>query len=163
MVEIRTQGLWYEEFTEGTALTSRGRTITEADIVSFAGLTGDYNPMHTDAQYMKNHQFGARVAHGALTFSYAVGLLYQLNVLDGTIIAFTDFEMKLRQPVFIGDTIHVTATVKGRRDMPTAGGGMITLDVKILNQDDKIVEKGEWTMLVRSRPVETPAGESKAE
>ncbi|HVO43635.1 MAG TPA: MaoC/PaaZ C-terminal domain-containing protein [Aggregatilineales bacterium] len=154
MTDIRTHGLWFEEFTEGTVITSRGRTITESDIVAFAGLTGDFNSMHTNAEYMKTHQFGARVAHGALVFSIAIGQLYQLNILEGTIIAFTSFEMKMRLPVMIGDTIHATATVTGSRPMAAAGGGLVILDVKVLNQEDKVVEKGEWSFMVKSRPRE---------
>jgi len=153
MSDIRIQGLWFEEFTEGLTIASRGRTVTEADIVNFAGLSGDYNPMHTDAQYMKSHQFGARVAHGALVFSIATGLLYQLNVLEGTVIAFRSFEMKLSQPVYIGDTIHIAAKVASLRAMSAVGGGLVVLDVKILNQEDKIIQKGEWTIMVRSKPV----------
>jgi 3-hydroxybutyryl-CoA dehydratase len=145
-------GLWFEEFAEGLTIETRGRTITEADIVNFAGVTGDFNPMHTDAEYAKNTQFGQRVAHGALIFSYAVGQLYQLGVLEGTIIAFTNFEMKLRAPVYIGDTIKVTATVTKTRAMSAAGGGMVSFDIKIVNQKGEVTQKGEWTVMMKSRP-----------
>jgi acyl dehydratase len=146
------QGLWFEEFIEGMPIRTRGRTITEADLVAFAGLSGDFNPMHTDARYAETTQFGARIAHGALVFSVATGLAYQLGVLEGTVIAFLGFEMKLRAPVYIGDTIRVEASVSKRRPMPAAGGGIVTLDVKVLNQRDEAVQKGEWTIMVRSRP-----------
>jgi acyl dehydratase len=149
---IRMQGLWFEEFTDGMSIETRGRTITEADLVAFAGLTGDYNPMHTDAEFAKTTSFGARVAHGALIFSYAIGQLYQLGFMEGTIVAFTGFEMKLRQPVFIGDTIKVSATVSGTRAMASAGGGLVTFDVKITAQDGKVAQKGEITVMARSKP-----------
>jgi 3-hydroxybutyryl-CoA dehydratase len=151
------QGLWFEEFIEGLPIRTRGRTITEADLVAFAGLSGDFNPMHTDARYAETTQFGARIAHGALIFSVATGLAYQLGVLEGTVIAFLGFEMKLRAPVYIGDTIRVEASVSKRRPMPAAGGGIVTLDVKVLNQRDEAVQKGEWTIMVRSRPDESGA------
>lgn len=156
---ITMQGLWFEEFTEGVEFVSRGRTITEADIVTFAGVSGDFNPMHTDAEYAKTTQFGARIAHGALVFSVATGLMYQLNMLEGTVIAFTGFEMKLRAPVFIGDTIKVTGKVTGTRKMAAAGGGFVTFDVKIINQKGETVQKGELTLMMRSRPAsaDTPA------
>ena len=70
------QGMWFEDFTEGLTVTTKGRTITEADIINFAGVSGDFNPMHTDAEYVKGTHFGARVAHGALVFSIATGLAY---------------------------------------------------------------------------------------
>ena len=154
MSALPRRGLWFEEFTEGLTIETRGRTITEADVVNFAGVTGDFNPMHTDAEYAKNTQFGQRVAHGALVFSYAVGLMYQLGYLEGTIIAFTSFEMKLRAPVYLGDTIKVTGTVTKRRPMGSAGGGFVTLDVKITNQKGEITQKGEWTVLMAGQPVE---------
>lgn len=146
------QGLWFEEFIEGLPIRTRGRTITEADLVTFAGFSGDFNPMHTDSVYAEGTQFAARVAHGALVFSVATGLAYQLGVLEGTVIAFLGFEMKLRAPVYIGDTIRAEASVSKRRPMPAAGGGIVTLDVKVLNQKDEAVQKGEWTIMVRSQP-----------
>ncbi|MEP7289309.1 MAG: MaoC/PaaZ C-terminal domain-containing protein [Chloroflexota bacterium] len=152
MSDFKAHGLWFEEFNEGLSVESRGRTITEADLVNFAGVSGDYNPMHTDAEFAKNTQFAARVAHGALVFSIATGLTYQLGVLEGTVIAFTGFEMKLRAPVFIGDTIRVIATVSKRRAMPAASGGFVTFDIKVPNQKGEITQKGEWTVLVASRP-----------
>ena len=146
------QGLYFEQFTEGLSMESRGRTITETDIISFAGLSGDFNPMHTDAEFAKNTQFGMRVAHGALIFSIATGLAYQLGFLEGTVIAFTNFEMKLRAPVFIGDTIKVTVVVNKSRAMAAAGGGLVTFDVKVTNQKGEVVEKGEWGVMIKSQP-----------
>jgi acyl dehydratase len=151
-----TRGLWFEEFVEGLAIETRARTITEADIVNFAGVSGDFNPMHTNAEYAKGSQFGARIAHGALVFSIASGLAYQLGFIEDTVIAFTGFEMKLRNPVFIGDTIKLVAKVSGRRSMKAAGGGLVMLDVKIVNQKGEVVQKGEWSMMVKSKPAETP-------
>ncbi len=167
MTDVRARGLWFEQFTEGLSIETGGRTITEADIINFAGVSGDFNPMHTDAEFAKNTQFGARVAHGALVFSIATGLSFQLGFLDGTIIAFTSFEMKLRAPAYIGDTIKMTATVSKRRAMPAAGGGFVTLDVKILNQKGEAVQKGELVLLIKSQPasagVQSAAGESSAQ
>jgi acyl dehydratase len=152
MSDLTRRGLWFEEFTEGLMSESRGRTITETDLVNFAGISGDFNPMHTDAEYVKGTEYKARVAHGALVFSIATGLTYQQGALEGTVMAFTNFEMKLRKPVFIGDTIKVQTKVTGRRPMPAAGGGMVTLDIKVTNQNGDIVQKGEWTVMVRSDP-----------
>ncbi len=149
-------GLYYEEIEIGTELVTRGRTITEADLVSFAGLTGDYNPMHTDAEYMKGSVFGQRIAHGMLTLSYAVGQAYQLGFMERTVIAFRGLEMKFSLPVFIGDTLHSELKVREKKEARRMGGGWVTLDVKIVNQDGKTVQSGEWTMLIAFKP-ETPA------
>ena len=145
-------GLYYEEIEIGTELVTRGRTITEADLVSFAGLTGDYNPMHTNAEYMKGSVFGQRIAHGMLTLSYAVGQAYQLGFMEQTVIAFRGLEMKFSLPVFIGDTLHTELKVREKKESRRMGGGWITLDVKIVNQAGKIVQSGEWTMLIAFKP-----------
>jgi acyl dehydratase len=152
MSDIKAHGLWFEEFQEGLSIETRGRTITEADVVNFAGISGDFNPMHTDAEYVKNHPYGTRVAHGTLIFSIATGLAYQLGFLEETAIAFTGFEMKLRAPVFIGDTIRVNLNVTKRRAMAAAGGGLVTFDVKVRNQKGEVTQKGEWVMMIRSNP-----------
>jgi 3-hydroxybutyryl-CoA dehydratase len=144
-------GLYFEDFEEGMELETRGRTITETDIVNFAGLSGDYNPMHTDAVYAEGTQFGQRVAHGLLGLSVASGLAYQLGFLEGTVIAFTGLEWKFRQPVVIGDTIRAHIKVTKLREMKRAGGGFVTVNIEVLNQDDAVTQKGEWTVLVASK------------
>lgn len=146
----KQHGLWFEEFVEGLSIETRGRTITEADLVNFAGVSGDFNPMHTDAEFAAGTPYGKRVAHGALVFSIATGLTYQLGFLEGTIMAFTGLEWKFRDPVYIGDTVKVTASVVKRRAMAALGGGFVTFDVKVINQAGKVAQKGEWTILVRS-------------
>lgn len=145
-------GYYFEEIEVGQTMTTRGRTITESDIVQFAALTGDYNPMHTDAEYMKAHPMKQRVAHGMLTLSYAVGLLYQLGFMERTVLAFRGLEMKFSLPVFIGDTMRVRLTVAEKKEMKRLGGGIITAQVKILNQDGKTVQSGSMELLLASRP-----------
>lgn len=149
---LTQRGLYFEEFEEGQTLETRGRTITEADIVNFAGLSGDYNPMHTNAAYAATTQFEQRVAHGLLGLSIASGLSYQLGFLEGTVIAFTGLDWKFREPIFIGDTIRAVVKVTKLREMKAAGGGFVSFDIKVLNQDDKVTQKGEWTVLVASKP-----------
>lgn len=145
-------GLYFEEFELGQTMTTHGRTITESDIVQFGSLTGDFNPMHFDAEYMKTHMIGQRIAHGMLTISYAVGQAYQLGFMEGTVLAFRALEMKFSQPVFIGDTIHVEIKVAETKPAERLGGGIVTFDVKIINQDGKSVQKGTWTVLMASKP-----------
>jgi acyl dehydratase len=150
----RPVGLYYEQYEVGQKLTTRGRTITEADIVQFAGLTGDYNPMHTDAEYMKSSMFGQRIAHGMLVLSYAVGQAYQLGFMEGRVLAFRGLEMKFSVPVFIGDTLHAEITVAEKKDALRMGGGLITFEVKIVNQSGKTVQSGTWTVLIASQAPE---------
>lgn len=146
-------GYYFEDIEIGQTMTTRGRTVTETDIVSFAALTGDYNPMHTDAEYMKTHPMKQRVAHGMLTLSYAVGQLYQLGFMERTVLAFRGLEMKFSLPVLIGDTIKVRLTVTEKKEMKRLGGGIITAEVKILNQEGKAVQSGTMELLLALKPV----------
>src|SRR5262245_55804859 len=102
----RPSGLYFDEFTLGDTVESVGRTITETDIVNFAALTGDWNLIHTDAEYSAAIPggFGQRVAHGLLILSIASGQAVRLGFMEETIIAFRGIEWKFSSPVFIGDT-----------------------------------------------------------
>jgi 3-hydroxybutyryl-CoA dehydratase len=147
-------GYYFEEIEVGQTMRTRGRTITEADIVQFAALTGDYNPMHTDAEYMKTHSMGQRVAHGMLTLSYAVGQIYQLGFMERTVIAFRGVDMKFSLPVFIGDTLHSELKIIEKKEARRLGGGTVTAEVKIVNQDGKTVQSGTMTLIIASKPEE---------
>jgi len=146
-------GLYFEEFSVGQKITSVARTVAESDIMTFAGLTGDYNQIHTDAEFAKGTQFGGRVAHGLLGLSLAVGLLMRTGVLEGTVLAFREIvEWKFIKPVFIGDTLHVEMEVKELKPMPRIGGGqaLVALDVK--NQKNETLMRGTLAVLVASKP-----------
>jgi 3-hydroxybutyryl-CoA dehydratase len=143
------RGRYFEEFTVGDKMTSQGRTITEADIVAFAGLSGDYNPIHTDAEFAKTGMFGERIAHGLLILSIASGLAWQLGFMAGTADAFLSLDCKFAGATKIGDTLRVSAEVAQKRDMPGSGGGMVVFNVEVSNQRDEVVQKGKWSVLVR--------------
>jgi len=146
------RGYYFEDFEIGEQLITRGRTITESDLVQFAGLTGDYNPMHTDKEYAEGTIMGQRVAHGLLSLSFAVGQAFQLGILERTVLAFRELEMKFSVPVFIGDTIRAELTVNETKEAKRLGGGTVKLGMKIVNQDGKVVQKGVLTVLMASRP-----------
>ena len=148
------QGLYFEEIEPGAEFVTRGRTITEADLVQFSALTGDYNPMHTDERYMQTHPMGQRVAPGMLSLSYAVGQIYQLGIMERTVIAFRSVEMKFSLPVFIGDTLHSVLRITDKRPSRRLGGGSITAAVRILNQEGRTVQSGSMTLIIASRPQE---------
>ena len=149
----KPRGMYFEEFQAGQKITSAGRTITEADIVAFAGLSGDFTQIHTDAEYSKNTLAGQRIAHGLLVLSIASGLAAQTGVLEGTVIVFREIsEWRFVQPVFIGDTIHVEMDVTETKAMPRVGGGTVAIELKVKNQHDQTVMKGTWTVLMASKP-----------
>jgi 3-hydroxybutyryl-CoA dehydratase len=142
-------GLHFEEFQVGDSVISSTRTITETDMVNFASISGDWNLIHTDAEYSKNHPFGQRVAHGLLILSVATGLAVRLGILEETTLAFRSIDWKMQRPVLIGDTVHIRITVEETKAMPRLGGGLVNFKVEVLNQKDEICQKGNWEMLVK--------------
>lgn len=153
--ESMRRGLYFEEFEIGQRVVSPARTITEADIVNFAGISGDWNLIHTDAEYAKTTPFGQRVSHGLLIMAVISGLAVRTGVMEGTVLAFREIESwKFSLPVFIGDTVHVVLEVEETKKLPRLGGGSIKLSVDVKNQDDKTVMKGRWIALIQSQPTE---------
>ncbi len=150
---METRGLYFEEFEVGQKVITSARTVTEADIVSFAGLSGDYNQIHTDAEFSKTTPFGQRVAHGLLGLSIASGLIVLVGILEGTIMAFREIKQwKFSRPIFIGDTIHVEIEIKETKEMKRLGGGLVVLDLNVKNQDGETTMRGRWSALIASKP-----------
>jgi 3-hydroxybutyryl-CoA dehydratase len=147
----RSSGLYFEEFKSGDTVTSMGRTITETDVVNFAALTGDWNLIHTDAEYSKEHMFGQRVAHGLLILSIASGLAVRLGFMEDTILAFRSLDWKMQRPIFINDTMRVRLTVEETKAMARLGGGLVNFKVEVLNQKDESCMRGNWEMLVKGQ------------
>ena len=147
------RGLYFEEFEVGQQIVSAGRTITESDVVNFAGLSGDYNQIHTDAEYSKTSLAGQRIAHGLLVLSDAVGLAMRTGLLEGTVIVFREIlNWKFIKPVYIGDTIHVVMSVIETKALPRLMGGLVNIEAAVINQEDVTVMKGVWSVLMASKP-----------
>jgi acyl dehydratase len=150
---LERRGFYFEEFEVGQMVSTPGRTITETDVVNFAGVSGDYNRIHTDAHYAKGHMFGQRVAHGLVVLSIATGLSVRTGFMEDTVLAFREIsEWKFSRPVFLGDTIRVTMEIVDTKPIARLNGGSITLKVNVLNQDETVVQRGRWVMLVSSKP-----------
>ena len=149
------RGMWFEEFEVGQTVQSAGRTVTESDIISFAGLSGDHNRIHTDAEFSAASSFGQRVAHGLLGLSIASGLAIQTGIMEDTIMAFREINnWKFRLPILIGDTIHVILEVKDTKALPRLGGGAVVRELDVQNQRAESVMKGTWTTLIASQPTD---------
>jgi acyl dehydratase len=145
------KSLYFEEFEVGQSITSVGRTVTEADVVAFAALSGDWTRIHTNSVYAAQHPFGQRVAHGLLVVTIASGLVVRLGFIEETVLAFREIDSwKFSLPVFIGDTVSVRASVTETKSMPRLGGGQVKFKIEVLNQNDKVVMKGIWSLLVKS-------------
>jgi acyl dehydratase len=145
--------LYFEEFSVGQTVKTAGRTMSEADIFNFAGLTGDFNEIHTNAEFSKGTQFGQRIAHGLLGLSMATGLIMRTGLLEGTVLAFREIvDWKFVKPFFIGDTIHAELTVSETKALPRIGGGSLIASIVVKNQTDEICQRGTLNLLVLSKP-----------
>jgi 3-hydroxybutyryl-CoA dehydratase len=153
----RHLSLYFEDFVPGVEHVTRGRTITESDIVNFAGLSGDFIELHTNEEYARRTPYGRRIAHGLLTLSISSGLMTQMNLITDTVVAFYGID-KLRfiKPVFIGDTIHVRKSVVDALSK-AAEVGVVTFDTAVLNQNGETVLVYRDKLALKKRPPDTTA------
>ena len=142
---------YFDEIAVGETSESPGRTVTEADIVIFAGLSGDYNILHTDAEFMKSSTFGERIAHGLLGLAIQSGLFTRAGVPYATIGAGT-LRWKFKGPIKIGDTIRVRAKVTAKTEADKPDRGIVSVERQVLNQRDEVVQEGETDLVVERRP-----------
>ena len=146
-------GLWFDEFEPGQTMVTAGRTVTEADVVNFAGLSGDFSAVHMDAQYSAQSGYGQRVAHGLLVVAIVSGLLVQTGLLDGTLGAFREIKSwKFKHPAAIGDTIRAEINVLETNPLKGIDAGLVAISIRVLNQDDLALMTGRWSIMVMSRP-----------
>ena len=144
-------GRFIEDFIVGEVITTARRTVTEADIVIFTGLSGDFNPLHVDEIYAQESPHGTRIAQGLLGTSIATGLTGQMGLLRGTAIGLLGMTTKFTGAIKAGDTIHVVQTVIEARKSSKPGRGILTRRIDVINQHGEVVQTGEWAVLVRSR------------
>ncbi|MBH1964989.1 MAG: acyl dehydratase [Comamonadaceae bacterium] len=148
--------LYFDDLVPGQTWESPRRTVTEADVVQFAGLSGDYNALHTDAVFAESHPFGQRAAHGLLILAIASGLTTRMPVyrlMDGARLALTELRCRWRTPVFIGETIHVELRIGEKvHSSKRPGTGRVVMHRTVKNQRSEIVAESEWTALLRCRP-----------
>jgi acyl dehydratase len=144
----------FEDFESSGIATSGDRVVTEADVMAFAHLTGDFVELHTNEAYAKTTKYGQRIAHGALVFSLSIGLATGMKLFDGTLLAFVGVD-KLRfvAPVFFGDRIHVVKRVVERKALGAAQG-TVTFESKVLNQRGELVVAYLDRLLVKRRPAD---------
>jgi 3-hydroxybutyryl-CoA dehydratase len=145
-----TQRIPLEHIAAGDSCTSSRVTITEAHIVWFAGLTGDFNPLHMDEESARQGPFGRRIAHGMLSHAMSTGMRSRID--DWDILAFLETSRKFKGPVFAGDTLHYVATVKEvRASASRTDRGVVRVAMSLRKQDDSVVQEGEDVFLVAAR------------
>jgi acyl dehydratase len=145
------RGTYFSEFEVAQAFISGGRTITEADVVAFAGISGDFNPLHTDQTFAEKTPFGQRIAHGMLCASVSTGLGQTLGIFEGTTLALLSQTFEYKAPVFFGDTIRLRLTVEETKASSKGGKGVVRFRSDILKQDDSVCTTGTWTVLFSDR------------
>ncbi|MGG4446357.1 acyl dehydratase [Brevibacillus sp. HB1.2] len=149
------QILYFEDFEVGTCFTSPARTITEADVVNFAGLSGDYNALHVDAEYAKSSIYGERVAHGLLGLAVSSGLFTRTELnrrMAPSLIALLGIQSwRFLGPLKIGDTIHLEVEIVEKEETSKPDRGIVFFKRKMLNQRGEVVQEGTTPMLIRRK------------
>jgi 3-hydroxybutyryl-CoA dehydratase len=147
----------FEELEEGARFATRGRTVTESDVVAFAAQTGDWHPQHSDAEWAASSQFGERIAHGMLVLSYAVGLV-QFD--PGRVVALRRVaDAVFKRPVLLGDTIHVRGSIESCSPV-SDDAGLVTLSLRVLNQRDELVVRARVEVVWKRDAVPVPESDS---
>lgn len=140
---------YYEEFELNETRVTKGRTVTETDIVIHAGQSGDFFPHHMDEEWCRTQPFKKRIAHGTLIFTIAIGLT--ADFVNEVSMTYGYERLRFTRPVFIGDTIRVKVNVKEKKDHKKPGFGLVTEFVECLNQHDELVMVCEHILLVTKK------------
>jgi acyl dehydratase len=142
---------YFEDFEVGEEILTLGRTITETDIVNFCGFSGDFHPIHTDAEYAATQPFGARIAHGMCVLSVASGLMVRTNMWEGLIAFFGIENWRFLAPVMIGDTIHAVIRIVEKKETSKPDRGLMTLGISVLNQKGVLAMEGKFLSMMKRK------------
>lgn len=145
----KSRGMTFDEFELGACFISQARTVTETDVVTFAGLSGDFNPLHTDAEFGKKTPFGERIAHGMLIQAMATGMANWTGIFEGTTLALMEQVLRYKGPVKFGDTVHLELEVIEKKATSKPDRGVVRFAAHVINQNNETVQDGEWTLLMR--------------
>jgi acyl dehydratase len=146
------QAKFLEDLSAGDTFVSAARTITESDVVAFAGLSGDFNPIHTDVEFAAETPYGQRVVYGLLGLSILTGLLDRTGLFSGSAIAMLGIrDWKFCAPLFIGDTVKFRLTIVDVRRASSGERGVVQRYFELLNQRDEVVQQGHIDIMVRAR------------
>jgi acyl dehydratase len=143
------RGWTFDQFELGQVFETMSRTITETDVVNFAGLSGDYNPLHTDEDMMQSSPFGGRIAHGMLLASVATGLANQLGIFEGTSLAVLEISIRFTAAVKFGDTVHLKLTCQQKKESSKGNKGTATFSAELFNQREEKVIDSTWVVLLK--------------
>lgn len=151
-------GYYFEDFEIGREYETAGRTVTETDLLTFAYLSGDHNPLHTDVEFAKKTAWGQRLVYGMLGFVIASGLRARLGIFEGTVVAFLGMTWDFKGPIFLGDTIRSHISVIEKRPTKKPDRGIMKQKVVLLNQRDEVIQEGVMTQMMLRRPAAAAVG-----
>jgi acyl dehydratase len=144
----KVRGRTFDEFVIGEEIVSAARTVTEADVVNFACLSGDFHPEHMNEEYAKKGPLGERIAHGLLIMSIAAGLLNQTGAFEGTTIAVLEMRIRFVKAVRFGDTIRAIQKIVGKKETSKTDRGVLTSQITVINQKDQKVLEADLVVLL---------------
>jgi acyl dehydratase len=153
-VRLEVPTLYFDDLSVGQSCVSAGRTVTEADIVAFAGLSGDYNQLHVDEQFARQTVHGGRIAHGMLVLAILSGLSTRTPLMQGlgpTLVGLVGLECRFKKATKIGDSVHVRLTVAELKPTSKGGRGIVVLNRDAINQHGEVVLESVWSLMVRCR------------
>jgi acyl dehydratase len=145
-------GLYLEDFEINSTSRTGSRTIVEGDVTLFADLVGDHNPLHVDKEFASRSSFGGRIAHGPLVLSTAIGLMSQLDWIDGTALGLLGVNWDFFAPVKLGDTVSANVTPLEARPSKSPERGVLKIGFEVVNQNDEVVQTGSIVLLMQRRP-----------
>lgn len=150
---------YFEDFEAGQSFETAGRTITEADLTLFSMVSGDWNPIHADAEFARGTRYGQRVVHGALGIAIATGRLHELGIFERSAVAMIGLRnWTFREPMFVGDTVRLRLTILGKSLGGSGRSGRVERRFELLNQRGAVVQEGESDVLVLARDASRAEG-----
>jgi len=142
------RGRTFDEFVIDEEIVSGARTVTEADVVNFACLSGDFHPEHMNEEYARKGPLGERIAHGLLVLSMATGLLNQTGAFEGTSIAILELTTRFVKAVKFGDTVRAIQKIVGKKETSKPDRGVLTSRITVLNQNDEMILEADLVALL---------------
>jgi acyl dehydratase len=153
-MEYKPRGKTFDDLNIGDEVTTTGRTITETDVVNFAGISGDFHPEHMNDEYAKKGPLGGRIAHGLLTIAVATGMVNQTGITEGTTIAVLEMKVRFIKAVRFGDTIRSILKIANKKETKKPDRGIVTAALRVLNQKDETVMEAEIVIMLYRRGYE---------
>jgi acyl dehydratase len=147
-MEFKLRGKTFDELVIGDTVTTIGRTVSETDVINFAGISGDFHPEHMNEEYAKKSPLGERIAHGLLTTAVATGMVNQTGITEGTTIAVLEMKQKFLKAVKFGDTIRSVFKIVDKKETRKPDRGIAKAELVVLNQNDETVLEAEIVIML---------------